>query len=357
MIKGKILKAGMLLVVGLLLLACSSKVTKPDEGETLIVYPPPPDTTRIQFLTGFSTSTEIVGKRSSFKTYVMGKEEEKSILKPYGFAIADGKIYICDTILGGLEVIDLDKKTFDYFQPAGLGQLKKPINCFVDEEGRLYVADSERQQVVIFDKQGKYLHSIGGGELEKPTDVTVYDNKIWISDIKNHKVLVYSRETYEVIFSLPDAPPDTPGFLFSPTNLYVSDNKVYVSDFGDFRIKIYRASDGEFLGSVGSYGNKLGQFVRPKGIAVDRNANLYVVDAGFENVQLFNPEGKLLMFFGGNTKAPGGMWLPAKVVLDYDHLDLFRKYVHDSFELQYLIFVVNQYGPAKINVYGFVNPR
>ena len=91
-------------------------------------------------------------------------------------------------------------------------------------------------------------------------------------------------------------------------------------------------------------------------IAVDRDTNLYVVDAGFENTQIFSSEGKLLMFFGGNYKGPGDMWLPAKVTLDYDNLGYFEKYVDPSFNLKYLIFVTNQFGPDKITIYGAVEP-
>lgn len=94
-----------------------------------------------------------------------------------------------------------------------------------------------------------------------------------------------------------------------------------------------------------------------KGIAVDKENNLYVVDAGFENVQIFNNKGQLLMFFGGSYKGPGDMWLPAKVIIDYDNLNYFQKYVHESFDLKYLIFVTNQYGPSKINIYGFVETK
>jgi hypothetical protein len=48
------------------------------------------------------------------------------------------------------------------------------------------------------------------------------------------------------------------------------------------------------------------------------------------------------------------MWLPAKVSIDYDNLEYFQDYVDDRFDLKFLIFVTNQYGPDKINVYGYV---
>src|SRR5208337_3284128 len=108
--------------------------------------------------------------------------------------------------------------------------------------------------------------------------------------------------------------------------------------------------------SIGSYGTGTGQFVRPKGIAVDKEMNLFVVDAGFENTQLFNNKGQLLMFIGGPYKGPGDMWLPAKVIIDYDNLKYFKKYVDPKYDLKYLVLVSNQYGPDKINIYGAISP-
>ncbi len=208
----------------------------------------------------------------------------------------------------------------------------------------------------MFDEAGNYLKSFGQGEEIKPTDVFVDDKNIWVTDLKNHQVMVYDKSTYEYQRSIPGAKPDSLSKLFSPTNLYVTDNKLYVSDFGDFNVKIYD-TNGNYIRKVGSYGRNLGQFVRQKGIAVDKEENLYVVDAGFENVQIFDKEGPLLMFFGGPYHGPGDMWLPAKVIIDYDNLEYFQKYVYKDFDLKYLIFVTNQYGPDKISVYGFVEEK
>ena len=63
------------------------------------------------------------------------------------------------------------------------------------------------------------------------------------------------------------------------------------------------------------------------------------------------------MFFGGSYKSKGDMYLPADILIDYNHKYLFNKYVDKRFNLEYLIFVSNQYGPDKINVYGYVNQK
>jgi DNA-binding beta-propeller fold protein YncE len=342
--------AGLILFLSV---SCSRQLTKLDTKKELVIYPAPPDTTRIQYLTSISKSTDITGKQSGFAKFILGEDPAKPIIKPYGVTVNDNKIYICDPGLHGIEIINLEKLTFEYFTPSGSGELRLPLNCCIDERGYLYVADGERLQIVIFDDQGNYVDCFGGAANYKPTDVNVTADKIWVTNVKNNRVSVYDKENHQLLYSFPDSEKGQEEHLYSPTNLYVTDDLVYVSDMGDSKIKIF-THDGTFLKTIGSYGSGAGQLARPKGISVDRNSNLYIVDAGFENTQIFDKEGKLLMFFGGPYNGPGDMWLPAKVVIDYDHLAYFQKYVNPRFHLVYLIFVTNQYGPDKLSVYGFV---
>lgn len=345
------------ILLSLLVFSCAKSTFTGASSENLVIYPSPPDTARIQFLTRISSSKDVTGNGSTFSRFIFGEGKDIPINKPYGIAVYNGKILICDTYIHGLDIIDMKTNEFIQFIPKGSGELKVPINCFVDNtNGYLYIADSERKQIVVFDEKGKYVTCFGEQENFKPTDVFVLNDKIWVANLAGHQVNVYSKDsTHELLNSFPQPNKSDPNSLFSPTNLFVTDSKVYVTDFGDFKIKTY-TPEGEFIGSVGSYGKNVGQFSRPKGIAVDADSNLYVVDAGFENTQIFNNKGKLLLFFGGNYKGPGDMWLPAKVTLDYNNLKYFQKFVDPSFNLKYLIFVTNQFGPDKITVYGYVEP-
>jgi DNA-binding beta-propeller fold protein YncE len=354
------LPGGLLLaiVLGTLASACAQGSNEPAPESPLVIFPAPPDTPRIQFLTRFSSSLDIEEPRSSIWGSIIGQTEaeEEKIAKPYGISIYRGKIYICDTTLSAVEIIDLEARTFEYFKPRGGGTLRKPINCVVDQQtGNLFVADASRGQVVVFDTAGTYIAGFGHGAGAQPTDVFVERDRIWVSDLGNKQIHVYDKRSYDLLFSFPNSEQGAPGYLYTPTNIHVTDTEVYVSDFLGFQVQVYDRN-GEYLRTVGSHGNRLGQFARPKGIAVDYQSNLYVVDAAFQNVQIFDREGQLLMFFGGGYAGPGYMWLPAKVMIDYDNLDYFRQYVHPSFDLKYLIFVTNQYGPDKVSVYGFVGP-
>lgn len=354
----KIIKYIFYLLLGVSIIqiySCSRSITKGKQPGEAIVYPSPPDTGRIQFLTAISKSTDITGNQSAFSKFILGESDPKPILKPYGIAFANGKLFVCDPGLGGLEIIDVTANAFHYFIPSGNGSLQLPLNCFVDEEGLLYVADGKLMKIVVFDQKGEYVTSFGEGENFKPTDVFVYGNRIWVTDMNNNKINVYERGTYDLQFAFPDADKKSESYLFMPTNLCVNNDKVYVSDIGGFNIKIYNL-EGEYLSTIGSHGDRMGQFARPKGVAVDDESTLYAVDAGFENVQMFDKDGNLLMFFGGPYKGPGDMWLPAKVIITYDKPKYFEKYVDPAYNLKYLIFVTNQYGPDKISVYGAIEP-
>ncbi len=339
--------------------ACATARRGALTDQSAVVYPAPPAPARIQFLTRISTSRDIAAAHTSFWARLVGKDEaeSESIVKPYGIAIHHGRLYVCDTKLAGLEIIDLPRRTFEYVRPGGEGKLRTPINCFVDpDDGRLYVADPDRGQVVRFDSTGRYLDGFGAGAGVRPTDVFVRDGRVWVSDIGTRTIRAYDKHTLQPVLTFPSRADRAAAALFQPTNLYVTGDRVYVSDMGDFRVKIY-SRDGTFIRSLGSQGTSSGQFARPKGVAVARDGTVYVVDAAFENVQVFDSTGRLLLFFGGSYRGPGDMWLPAKVVVDYDNLRYFEQYVDRRFTLKYLILVSNQYGPDKVSVYGFVEPR
>jgi len=344
------------LFLSLLIASCSSNRALKGPRAESVFFPPPPDSARVQYLTRITGTRDMAHKRSFWAAYIIGAEEERELQKPYGLAVRAGKLYICDTMLNGLAVVDLGKRTLDYFIPSGAGRLKKPINCCFDPSGNLYVADSERGQVVVFDAAGNYLQALGDPRNEKPTDVAVADGKLLVVDLAGHVIRVYALPSLVPLHTFPQAENGSPDYLYSPTNIAVRDSLVYVSDMGDCQVKVF-GGDGRMIRTVGSRGLEPGRFTRPKGLAIDSENNLYVVDSGFENVQIFDEDGSPLMFFGGNYEGAGRMWLPAKVAIDDSNLGYFRPYVDPQYEVKRLIFVTNQYGPDKISVYGLVSRK
>ena len=81
-------------------------------------------------------------------------------------------------------------------------------------------------------------------------------------------------------------------------------------DGGNFRVQEFD-NEGEFVREFGSIGRQAGQFARPKGIGVDAEGNIYVVDTAFGNFQIFDPRGRLLLAVGSRASTPG----PARFML------------------------------------------
>ena len=348
-----------LLAVSMTLAACAGGTGRFGRvSDVPILFPPPPDTARIQFLLAVSNEDDVRGvKNEGWFASVLEETNRNTagIIKPYGVSLRGSRIYVCDTMLPGVHILDMERRSFRMWRPSGPGTLRKPINCVSDPAtGELFVTDTERQQVVVFDSTLAYEDAFGEGH-GTPTDVFVADDRIWVADIRDGKVHAYDRNTYEYLMSFPADDAEGDAVLRQPTNLWVHGDTVVVSDFGDFGVKLY-TTDGTFLRKIGSFGRGLGQFVRPKGVAVDPEGRIYVVDAGFENVQIFDPEGRLLMFFGGSYSGPGTMWLPAQITITQESLERFQEYVEPGYVLRYLILVTNQYGPDRLTIYGFVEP-
>jgi hypothetical protein len=94
----------------------------------------------------------------------------------------------------------------------------------------------------------------------------------------------------------------------------------------------------------GEMGDGLGQFARVKGIAIDRDDRLYVVDAMAQVVQIFDANGKLLTWFGEPGTDRKIQNLPAKVLVDYEDVGFFQSFVAPGFKVEHLVIVINQIG-------------
>jgi sugar lactone lactonase YvrE len=328
--------------------------TAPKAKKTYTFFPPAPDEPRVQLLTGFSSDAEL-GRSANFADFITGKSSGPApLVKPYGLALKDGKLYVCDTMTASLQIFDLAKKRSRYFVPRGEGRLQTPINITLDIDGTRYIADTGRNQVLIYSKDGDYLAAMGMKDEMKPTDVAIAPDRLYVTDLKGHNVRVYSKADRKLLFTIPRDPKDEKGKLFSPTNLALDQQgRLIVSDLGAFAVKVYDL-EGHFMRTIGQQGVAPGLFARPKGVAVDHEGRIFVVDAATQVVQLFDPEGKLLMYFGrAGSGTEGELSLPAAVKVDYDNVSLFQKQVAPDFKVEYVILVSSQFYGNKLNIFGF----
>jgi sugar lactone lactonase YvrE len=320
-------------------------------------YPPPPEPPRLQFLVSYSDEKDLGLKVSKFATFITGATApSQPIVKPYGLALADNRLFVCDTATRSLSILDLAQKKMRLFGGQGLGRLGVPIGVALDGDGSRYIADTGRNRVLVFGPDEHLRAALGEKESARPCGVAIGGDRVYVTDLNGHCVRVYAKADLTPLFTIPrdpDKPEDQePGKLFMPVSLAVGpQGKVYVTDTAVCRVQVYDA-EGKHLRSIGRQGDQPGQFARPKGIAVDRDGRMYVVDAAAQVCQVFDAEGRLLLFFGEPEGSAVPLDLPAGICLDYDHVGLFRKHIAPGFEVQHLVLISNQLGERKISVYG-----
>ncbi|MHC4543227.1 MAG: NHL repeat-containing protein [Planctomycetota bacterium] len=344
---------------------CQQAEIKPKVEEEKIepvFFPPFPDKPRLQFLTSFSSLEENVGdaaKPGWFEEFVVGKEDEQKqsrIVKPYGTAVYDGKLYVCD-IAKGVLVIDIENGTHSYLTKDR--RLSNPVNIWIDD-GIKYVTDSKASGIFVFDKSDKLTAIFGRDTGIIPLGVVVRGRRCYVTDQRSRQVVVMDKITGQEINRIGKRIPDGMGLLGDEKAQFRligditldQEGNLYVTDRVTAQISKFDA-EGSFVRTFGQAGDAFHNFVRPKGVAVDRENRIWVVDAATMVCKIYNAEGRLLLYFGMSGNRPGMMYMPATVVLDYDNVEYFQKYAVEGAQLEFLVIVTNQYGPHKVSVFGF----
>jgi DNA-binding beta-propeller fold protein YncE len=119
-----------------------------------------------------------------------------------------------------------------------------------------------------------------------------------------------------------------------PTHLAFAYGKLYVTDTLNSRVQVIDAATGKAVLSIGSRGLFVGNMVRPKGVAVDSDGNIYVVESQHDHLLVYNRYGQFLMGIGGTGQETGQFYLPSGVWVDLSN----RVFVSDMFNGRVVLF-------------------
>jgi DNA-binding beta-propeller fold protein YncE len=350
--------AGALLGALALLGGCVATPTKTPVAakQEAVFYPRPPDAPRVQHLATYAGARDLEIDKSGggLKDFLLGDEKsEDALVRPYGVAMSDGKIYVADSRGPGLAIFDLKARKYSLMSGSGSGRMQRPINVAIDVDGTKYVTDTGRNQILVYDRGDSFVTAYGAKDEFKPVDVAIAGERLYVVDIEHHEVRVMDKRSGKLQFKFGRSDAEAEKALHQPTNLAIGrEGDIYVVETGNFRVARF-TPEGKFVRHYGEAGQAPGQFARPKGIAMDRAGRLYVGDAAFQNVQIFDNEGRVLMAFGQPVEGSQGLNLPAGVAVDYDNVALFRSLAAPGFAIEHLILVVSQFGPNQVDVFGF----
>jgi DNA-binding beta-propeller fold protein YncE len=191
---------------------------------------------------------------------------------PFGVAVAGGRVYVADFGNDRVQIFGTDGTALGSVggRGTGDGQFQRPAGVAVDRDGGLYVTDHFNDRVQKFSSDGKFVAQLGSVPLAATVAIA----------------------GTPVATPQPTATPQPPAEaqLQRPEGIAVDrEGALWVADYGRDRV-VKLAPDGRLLLAVGG----AGEFLGPKGVAVDPNSGrIYVADTGNARVQRLAPDGSL----------------------------------------------------------------
>lgn len=317
--------SGLVMAAGVVWLAgCAAPEVAP---QIKLAWPEAPDTARIEFVRTIiddkDLKSDTTASQSVFRFLAGDVASKYRVVEPMGIAVSDDthRVYIADFAQFAVFVFDFDKKTSLKID-GGDKPLGAPMGVALDADENIYVAETGKQNIRVFDKTGKDLRNITHESLERPIGIAIDipRGKLYVADSGRTESAEHSVKIFDLqgkyLGKIGKQMGDIPGTFLFPTYVHVDpQGNVYVADTLNSRVQKFDP-DGKFIMAYGKRGNAFGQFDKPKGVATDAFGTLYVADSGWSNVQMFAPKGPVLMFFGGRGTAPGLMQNPSVMTID-----------------------------------------
>lgn len=348
------MRLALLLLVAALVAGCASEplVMRFDPGRTAagqkIYFPPLSDEAVPRYvyvgeLIGEQNFVEREGKEKNrvveFLKWVAGMFEnpEPVVLQRPQSGVVDqnGRILVTDVSRAAVFVFDPVKGLLDVWEFAqGFRHFASPTGIALGPAGRVFVADSELRQVYMLDAAGKGSLLVDSNQLARPNGLAwdEADGLLYVADTGAHQVKVFDM-TGRLVRTIGQRG-EAPGQFNYPTFVALAKDRLVVSDTMNARVQSLPLGDSGAPLIVGQRGTQVGDLVRPKGVAIDSENNLYVVESYHDHLLIFDELARFLLPIGGAGMAAGNFYLPSGVWIDRGN----RVFVADTFNGRVAVF-------------------
>ena len=318
--------------------AAQAQPAQPPIDLSKLVWPDPPNQIRLRYLSYFAgqkfeTVEETKAKKQSWMDRVAGMEAEKDprmkkrimpfqLLGPHGMAVdSKGRLYVADQRVGAVFIFNTETRETELIRNGFEAHFKLVNGVAVDDDDRLFVSDGSTHRIMVFNPKHEVVDQISEG-LADPVGLALdtENRRLYVADTQQDQILVYDADTFKLLRRIGTAGKNheltTPGDFSGPTGVAVDgDGNVYVTDTMNYRVEIFDA-DGKFISQFGRHCDGPGCFAHPKGIAVDGDGHIWVADGMLDLLQAFNKDGQLLLFLGGHGHFPGQFMALTNVYVD-----------------------------------------
>ncbi|QPM69400.1 NHL repeat-containing protein [Atribacter laminatus] len=190
--------------------------------------------------------------------------------------------------------------------------LNYPVAVLVQEGSDLVlICDWANDRLVITDQNGKTQKIVPG--LEGPVGM-VYDsmsNRLYLTEQKANRIRILDGSTFAPVgeFKIQGIT------LNEPRGLWMDeDRKIYLVDTMNSRIVVFD-QDGNLIRTIGKEGMGDDEFYYPRGVSVDSQGRIWMTDTLHHTVKVFDPAGNYLFRIGKGGSGPDELDRPRYVIV------------------------------------------
>lgn len=298
-----------------ILLLILSGCTAAPQPQMRVLWPPPPDEPRLEFLGSYASEDDFPKSASQVAAEaVLGKPHVSLFKMPFDAVLdSKGRVYVSDLYLGNIRVYDFEAKTNNLFTDD-MNVLSQPLGMAIDSRDRLYVADGAAGRIVVFGSDRTVIRMIQHPNVVKPAYLFVDDSKdrLYVSDGKDSKIAIFDLAGNLLKTFGQDQ-------IYSPQGIAVSsDGRIFVAESLLARISVF-SPEGVLLEQFGERGDSIAQFEHPKDLAFGDDDMLYVLDARRPGLFIFDKNLQALLVLSTNRQSglplamdsPSGLFVSA----------------------------------------------
>lgn len=297
------------------------------------VWPPAPAAPRIRYVGSVAADLGVRPSRGARIVNAIvgaGKPAER-LIRPMGIALDEAdNVCLTDPEAGAVCFFDVAQRRLTRWTRIGNVEFISPVAVAKRAE-TLFVADTQRNEVIAFTRSGTLLFSITN-MLRRPAGLAIAGDRLFVADAQLHCLLVFDLQGR--LLDEVGERGEGPGQFNFPTHVSTdARGNIYVTDSMNNRIQVFDPRL-VYRCQMGGEGGGSGHFNRPKGVAADSFGHVYAADALFDNIQVFDQTGRFLMDWGTAGSGPGEFWMPAGLAISRGN----RIFVVDSYNRRVQMF-------------------
>ena len=239
---------------------------------------------------------------------------------PYGITTTANSSHLIVTDCRKQQVVmierDTQRKVMTIGNQAMNCKIKLPNGVAVDKAGNIYVSDSGSHNIHKFSPEGTHITSVGS----KGENLLQFGFPYGIKFAPdNLSLLICDHNNFRIQVLGMDLKHKQSIYTGSPYDVTIDYNGVlYITDRCNHTIHVHDVTKDSQVRTIAAHGTDQGQLLEPRGICINQQGFLFVVEETTCRVSVFERDGTFVTSFGREGKDAGEFNTPQGIAVDDD---------------------------------------